>query len=828
MTKNLATLIVLAAFLAPQALLRPAAWAQAQNGQSKPQIGVNYHTSRPLILTDQHPYIWATMAERPAVLKQIKENKGLTNLLARFHDAVDKIVDKHVTDPAAYLATIPRIGTGGNRPHRTAVNAALASAVLYYLTQKPKYAQFSADVLNLYLTQVAQVNPKKLRIIGSHFDDARWTFGPIAITYDFIYPFISQHGATAYDLSKKKRVPFDMSMAKKAMENIALDGLQPWGPPDRHGRTVSNWHMLTAGGDLYPLLRLDNKAERLKLFNIYWNTGTWAQASMEHTILPMFRKFGQNIWPESSSYGQLNPLDVMQVIDRVQPDLHVMQNNVNILHGAFIFPQLTQPDGRMIRYGDSTRTPGFGIGRLRHIRRIAYAYGFTGVLQKADAYEKMCEDYQARLAADTHHEHHASSVHPGRLRIRTDSHKFFQMQAPPFDPASVKQEPKFVRTIVIKHAGVAMIRNWVPKDNVFYGLNGYIGGASYIHSHLTGIDMELYGAGYDMVPSSGEPHSPAERSLPLNTDYRRILAASNTVIVNGTSHGGTHGWKGHEHIIQDRVVNVAAEPAPWQPAISPDFGFATQFLNDTINKNHQQRTLAIVRTGPTTGYYIDIFRSRSLGENKFQDYILHNVANSVTITNAQGKALQLSPTERYNNNIGDNVKSPGWDYFKHTQTTAPTTDSIRVTFKIDRGDRYMHVAIPGGVERSYTEGQAPPTPEYRVGEGAPRPSASVMRNGQPTKVLVIRQNGAAWLHPYVTVLEPSMTATPTVQSVTSLHDGGRTVGAKVVSEVNGATITDRILDLGEASAHVKLPHSGIEFTGRFAIVRTETQKGQPT
>ena len=45
---------------------------------------------------------------------------------------------------------------------------------------------------------------------------------------------------------------------------------------------------------------------------------------------------------------------------------------------------------------------------------------------------------------------------------------------------------------------------------------------------------------------------------------------------------------------------------PFAP-VSTNFSFVTVELDDEINNALQQRTFTIIRTGPETGYYLDIF-----------------------------------------------------------------------------------------------------------------------------------------------------------------------------------------------------------------------------
>ena len=56
--------------------------------------------------------------------------------------------------------------------------------------------------------------------------------------------------------------------------------------------------------------------------------------------------------------------------------------------------------------------------------------------------------------------------------------------------------------------------------------------------------------------------------------------------------------------------------------------------------------MSIVTTGPDTGYYADVFRSRKeRGGDKMHDYFYHNLGQSMTLTAVDGTDLNLQPTE---------------------------------------------------------------------------------------------------------------------------------------------------------------------------------------
>ncbi|RXP59382.1 hypothetical protein EC396_05640 [Lutibacter sp. HS1-25] len=764
----------------------------------------------------KHPVIWVTAEERAGILENVEKYDWAKDLVNQLHERVDPALKIHEKNPNAILNTIPDFAKHDRENseqkagplaagHNKVLALASEAGMLYYLTQEEKYAQFAVDILGYYVDVIAPKTPQTTTICGYEFFDPRTTYGPFALTYDFIYNYVKQPNATVYNKEKGVRIPFDNAKAQKAIANVVGNVLQEYGKPDKHGKIVSNHPILTATGALFGILCIEDDVERNRLFHVFWEEGTAHQNSFKNTILPMFGE--QGIWPESLSYSFMSIITLtLNIVDRVYPEMNVTKDNQHILNGNFLFDYLRHPNRKFVRYGDSKRNNDSTEDLYRYTLSIAERRGYTYLKQKSQI--------ALRQAYDT----------KGGYQPKLDDNIFNNFQ--PLDLFWGQPIPKKIEgginfnkpTVIIKHAGVALQRNFVEKDNQIYGLSGIIGGAHYVHSHLTGISMELYGAGYVMSPNAGLPASVKERQIPLHENYFRLYAGNNTVVVNGTSHGLDEGsWKGGAYVWQNTTKNIASEPKHLEDPISENFSFATQFLKDEVNNCNQERTLSTIRTSDKTAYYFDMFRSKSLDENKFHDYIYHNIGDETIIKNEKGQVLSLTETDRYQNDIGDPVQSPGWRYFENTQVTEPTNSAVKVTFKIAYDDKYMHMLVPKGVERAYTKALTPPTREAENGYVTKK-----------TQLLAIRQNGEAWDKPFVAVFEPSTKSESSVQGIEPLMDGAKIVGAKVVSKVEALTITDYIISQDKSDAVYVNKAFKLNFEGRFAIVRVEESKGKKT
>lgn len=757
----------------------------------------------------QHPVIWTEPQDKPAILAKIENYSWASSLVTKAKAAIDDKVNAHVTNPVAILNTIPEFAVDDNLSeseattngaHSKVLNYASYAGMLYYITGEEKYAQFAADILWYYIEELAPRSPGNTAMSGSDFYDPRAGYPQFAIAYDFVYDFLKDTDTKVYNKTVGSKVAYDHVKAQKAVHNIAMNALHEHGGGDtKYGKMVSNHPILRAPGVLFSLLCLDDDVERERMFNVFWNIGTKEQNSFTKTILSMFGE--QGIWPESTSYGFMQNITlILNVVDRLKPDMDVMANNMHILDGNFLFDNLRLPNRRFVRYGDSHRDND-GTGAL---------YRYTLSLAERNGYE----DYVQKAKVALRQGYNAEGGYDPVVSISTfDNYSAFEQLFWGIDiPTTIDEHIDFQKpTVIIKHAGVALQRNYVDENNEDYGLCGIIGGAHYVHSHVTGITMELYGAGYVMAANGGLPHTLAERKDPVHTTYFWRHAGNNTMIVNGTTHGIQDGaWNSDSQLWMNTTVNVAAEPKHLQEPINPNFSFATQFLDDKVNNDQQQRTLSIIRTSETSAYYFDMFRSKSLGTNNFHDYIYHNLGDEMHIFNSDDQELSVTATNRYQTDIGDTHQSPGWRFFEETMVTEPVFATTKVRFDLNETNTYMNMFVPAGVAREYTKALGPGTREAKGGY-----------EDKKTQIIAVRQQGEAWDNPYVHIFEPSKSTSTSVKSVEHLYRGDVIIGAKVKSQIGDKLVTDYVICQEDASKVFTLPEAEISFTGRFAVVRAE-------
>lgn len=740
------------------------------------------------------PIIQADASDKARVLLLIKKYDWAAECFNKMKTDAAPLIKAHQEDPAKALKDAPKFGKTGVHGHINWIEDAVQAGTLYFMTGKEDYAQFAADRLNHYVQFLgAQKGLEAVVSSDGQQRDYRDVHENIALCYDYIQPFLMKDGTTVFDLVSGKRIPFDHAKAQLMFSNIVEYGFKSCGGG-------SNITIMETDGILYPALCIEDKKQR----DAYVKTCVegWTKNS---GLLWMKKILVENkgIWPESATYsgvGLSGPV-YMFIVDRIYPQYKMFDGFEEALNGIlkrrfFVYPNETE----QVSFGDAHRNchdfPRFET--------------FTRIIRRT-SFKAVAERFFGQLKADRE----TFGYKPNNLWT--------------MDPLEEYQaKPAETQSVHLPYAGIIIQNNLRTSAPKLHGLMYYTGGANYTHSHQSGLDMELYGAGAVMGGVGSELAGVASRGSDIYLDYYRIYAGHNTVVINGKSVGSNKGWKGYYNGWMDPVKLQAAEPMPYTVAASKDFTFSSQILNDKVNKAEQQRIVSIVRTSDTSGYYLDLFRSRSKGKNAFHDYIYHNLGDGLTLTSNNGTALTLNPAkDRYQTSVETPkarraIPFPGWKSFSNVATSALTADTILGTFNMELkanrhekpdgallGKRYMHVAMPGGSQREYTSCEAPPILEAAGGY-----------DKKNARVLSIRQPGEAWDRPFVMAFEPSMNEKPTIQGVEIITDGGKVVGAKIVSKVGDVLVTDLIIAQDEDNSTYQNATAQLKFKGRFAIIRT--------
>jgi hypothetical protein len=766
----------------------------------------------------QRPFIWVTQADHTSIIEKIEKAPWAKASFDTLIAGLEADVQAHQQDPDKFLRAIPfdwdkaKLGEtppffytihtlngerrnldnatdeeyANGKKYMAFLETAIECGVAFYLTEDEKYAQCATDILNASIKGIIQLEPSDWAGRGGWIfpDDilaeSRRIGQHLPIIYDFIAPFI-QNGGKPYDLGKKAKTDFPQGQAQEVFRTYADIVVN-------HGMINSNHPVLEASCLVYSALGLEDKNERDKYLKYYLTESTDNQDALNKVAVD-YKEEGA-VWPETSQY--LNHVAglttrLMFVLDKYDSSLQLGQKYVNIPMALPVLDYLVYPNGEIIRWGDGHRNG----------KPLYYSYEEAYLLGKIDGIKKLTETFGPLINS----------------AIEKRDYKREGLMALLWYDESIDSKTVNVelpRTDNVPHAGIFLQRNFTELNNTENGLMCFVGGAHMVHGHAEGMNIELYGKGQVLGVDNGR----GKYQQDVHENYSRIFAAHNTVIVNGNSRGDG-GWV-NQGI--NTVQLIAMEPMPRKDAISPKYSFTqTSFVDDKGDKAEaiQERTLALIRTSETSGYYIDVFRSKSSLPNEFHDYLYHNIGDELRFLNDDLK-IETTP-ERYMANASlpwtqnKLYRHPGWHFFQDVQSSSEYGKEVNARFSVEKLEGksiFMDMHIPGFRNREYTKVLAPHTFE------APPPYDTL-----PTPTLVIRKKGEAWNEPFVVVYEPfdRHENNSSIVSVEKLGQKGIYKGLKIESTLDGQGLVQYVITQSKNQTYTN-NRLDIEFKGTFGIV----------
>jgi len=764
------------------------------------------------------PIIWVTPEDRPAILEKIENQPWAAEIYTDFIKGVNTEVKKHADNPVEFLQGLP-FDWGKQTPedippfhvtrhfingeYRNLDNATreewapaaalinylqtgLDCGIAYYLTGDEKYAQVAADILYTFTRGVLQAEMSEWRPRGGWlfpedgFREVRVIGYKVPLIYDFVAEF-GKKGGRPFDFVKMEHTQFPQQDIQQVIRNYADITVN-------YGQTGSNHPILEAPSLVYNALAIDDEQERNKWLAYFLTENTENQDAL-NTVAAFYKNKG-DIWPETSQYFNHSSsilTRLMMVVNKYDPSLRLGEKYANILYSLPALDYMVYPNNQIIRWGDGKRN-----GRPPYS-----SYEEAYLLGVMDGVDEITREFRSLLSKAMQEGKYKRSGIQALLWYDGE----YDADVEPF---------VLPRTDNVAHAGIFLQRNESESGDPEHGLMCFVGGAHMVHGHAEGMNIELYGCGQVLGVDNGNGRYQQD----IHENYSRIFAAHNTVIVNGSSQG-EGGWV-NQGI--NTVKLIAMEPMPREQAISPYHSFSTtSFVDDKGDKAeaYQERTLALIRTSETTGYYLDVFRSKSELPDEYHDYLYHNIGDDLSFLNTD---IALKPTpERYQANAGipwlqnRQYRHPGWHFFEDVYSSAVYSGDIKARFSAERFETpvFMDLHMPGSENREYTSVMAPHTFE------APRPYLN-----KPTPTLVVRKNGEAWNSPFVLVFEPYRGKdNNSVLSVEQLVQDGEYKGVKVVSLIDGEEITQYLITLIKEQTFVD-EGLNISFSGTFGVITT--------
>ena len=770
----------------------------------------------------ERPFILVKSSERTKILNKIKTKPWANKIFVALKKTTDIHVDRFYQNPKKFLGRLPfnwnkaeendfppflKTDHVENGKHRNLDNAtdkewepaellienlqiALDCGYLYYLTQEDKYAYVASSILYSFTKSVQKSKISDWKGRGGllfpydGFREVRVIGYRLPLIYDFIATYLKEDGK-AFDIIKNQKVSFPIDEVQnvfKIYANITVN----------YGQTGSNHPVLEAPSLVYNALGLDDEKEREK-----WLSYFLSESTQNQDALPVMAKNYKNqgdIWPETSQYLNHSTsilAKLLLVVNRYNPSLKLGAKYPNILFALPRLDDLVYPNHEIIRWGDGHRR--------QHGSYQAYENAY--VLAKMDSLVYLQEKFAPLLK---------NGMQNGAYS-RNNIEALFWYDDGIYGESSTIKLP---RTDRVYHAGIVLQRNLSSTNNPKDGLMGFVGGAHMVHGHAEGMNIELYGEGQVL----GVDHGRKKYGKDLHENYSRIFAAHNTVIVNGSSQG-EGGWV---NLGINSVEIISMEPNVRAKAISPNHSFSqTSFVDDKGDKAEaiQERTLGLIRTSPTTGYYVDVFRSKSKLPNEYHDYLYHNIGDNLVFEN---KDLKLKKTpNRYMQNANKEwihnkkYRNPGWHFFKKVKTSKTYNKDVKARFNIKKlkgNNVFMKLYIPGFKNRTYTKVKAPITFE------SPEPY-----DNKTTPTLVIRNKGEAWKNPFVVVFEPyNSSEKPTIQSVIKIEQDDIYKGLIIKSKTPKEELIQYVIT---QSKNQVFKNDAIYFKGSYAVITLHKDKG---
>ena len=769
----------------------------------------------------ERPFILVKANERNQVLEKIKTQDWAKEIYKELLDKTDYQISLFYKNPEKYIKQLPFNWAEGNKNQFPAfvktthvangvqenldnatdeewkpaelliehLQVALDCSEMYYLTQDEKYAYVASTLLYSFIKSVQQSEVSDWHGRGGWlfpydgFREVRVIGYRLPLIYDFIHPYLKKEGMS-FDIIKKKKVNFPFQEAQavfKTYANITVN----------YGQSGSNHSALEAPSLVFNALAMDDETDRKKWLSYFLTESTDNQDALD-AMVKNFKKEG-DIWPETSQY--LNHTtsilaQLMLVVNKYDPSLKLGEKYPNVLHALPRLDYFVYPNNEIVRWGDGHRSA--------HAPYEAYENAYASA--KMDGLTAIQDKFAPLINR---------AIAKGKYKRKGTEALFWY--ADTFDNESTIID--LSRTDRVYHAGIVLQRNLSSSNKPKDGLMCFVGGAQMVHGHAEGMNIELYGEGEVLGVDNGRNRY----GVDLHENYSRIFAAHNTVIVNGSSQG-EGGWV---NLGINKIQLVSMEPQVGKTGVSPYHSFSqTSFEDDKGDKAEatQERTLALIRTSPTTGYYVDVFRSKSKLPNEYHDYLYHNIGDKLVFDN---RDMDFKETpDRFMANASATWKRnkqyrhPGWHFFKDVNTSINYSKDVKATFQttqLSKGEIFMQLHIPGFKNRTYTKVMAPITFE------APKPYDSL-----PTPTLVIRNQGEAWKNPFVVVYEPfNEKEQPTIQSVIKIEQDGIYKGLIIRSKTQEESLVQYVIT---QSKNEVFKSDEIFFKGTYAVITLNEDK----
>lgn len=678
--------------------------------------------------------------------------------------------------------------------NREIMGIARDAAFLYWLTGEKKYATLAAGVFDTYMTGIYYRNvPVDLNhghqqtLVGmSSFEVIHEDIlDEIVPLYDFLHDYLQANYT--------EKMPIYAGAFKKWADNIIENGVPH-----------NNWNLMQADYVMNIGLVLDdNERYADNKGRAYYVDYVLNRSSIRQWSLSKLADYGfdarTGIWAECPGYSCGVVGDYANFVNLFDRNLSfdLVRAMPVVATAVAATPQYLFPNGMICGFGDThpgpLRTDYFG-----RMVQNAQLYGKREQERRFTAMLKCFNPDAARLG-------------DARKEVRVSVNSFFDDKPLVLDaktPAGKMSDyvsPLFYAPNVswlVQRNGMDARHSLMISQNASEGN----------HMHANGISMELYGKGFVLGPDAGIGTS-GYSGLDYS-EYYGQFPSHNTVCVDGIS---SYPIMKSNHAFDVRACFPEANA---MYGTFPIVTFSDVSFREPESRADQTRLMSLVTTGLTTGYYVDIFRSRKeQGGDRMHDYFYHNLGQKLTLTAADNSPLDLQPTEEL---AFAGAHLYAYSYLFDKKSVATDKD-VKATFTIampNGDDIAMNLWMKGEKDREVFTALAPMTEGLNRTPGMPYDIKK-----QPTLTFVARQVGEAWTRPFVSIFEPSSKKEPSNISSVSYFDAGG-AGADFagicVESKNGCT--DYIFSLADDSRTATYKEMTVKAT--YALIGRSADGGQ--
>ncbi len=660
------------------------------------------------------------------------------------------------------------------------------AAFIWWLTGEEKYGELAESVFDTYMKGIYHRNvPIDLNhghqqtLVGmSTFEviheDALNALVPL---YDFIYDRLTKN--------HRKDIPVYEGAFKKWADNIIDNGVPH-----------NNWDLIQARFIMdIALILEDNEAYEDLKGKQYYMDYVVNNSSIRQWSLKKLADYGfdnkTGIWAECPGYSQGVVNDYASFVELFDRNTnHDLTLDIPVIRDAVCsLPEYLFPNKTIVGFGDThpghLRTDGI-------IKMIANAQRH-GRRDDEENFTKLLKLLQPSTDNTT----------DKRSSVKVAVASFFADRPTDIDKDIIPGEIDDYVSPLFYAPNVSWVaqRNGMRQSSLMASLCGSEGN----HMHANGISMELYGKGLILAPDAG-----IGKSLYSGLDYLEYYSqfpAHNTVCVDGIS--------SYPVMKSNHPFNLTACFPEVRGKGYVPLSFTSIDFIEPETMADQNRLTAIIETGSSSGYYIDVFRSRRKdGKDKTHDYFYHNLGQSMHLTDTYGNEFDLKSTEELAF-AGAHLYAYSYLYNKKS---VKTDKNIKTVFSITMPDNTlveMNMWMKGEQEREIFSALSPMTEGLTRTPGMPYNVAE-----QPTMTYVARQYGEAWERPFVSVFEPTSSKEPgTIESVSFPTPENDDKNSAVIKVTHSIGLNDIIISSDDNTKETI--YDGLKAKATYTVMRED-------